>query len=141
MSELQQSSSLIWVLCSLLVPAESSRGGSHLTQLSRGTQTDQRSSGCSLPALKKGNCGAPLTNVLLRRNTHWLLFSYSELIRQIPAAGGSFIFKCSQQQQKQAHAKTGKCLLCKYKQSSSFIYISLCRAFESEKIFNQNNNR
>lgn len=38
MNELQRSSPVIWEVWSLLVQAEASRGGSHLTQLSCGTQ-------------------------------------------------------------------------------------------------------
>lgn len=104
MNKLQQSSCLIWEVCSLLVPAEPSRGGSHLTQLPCGTHI--------------------LTNVVFWRNFP-KIFLPLELwcVNGPDPSSRRFIyFQVSPATPGQSRVKmTEKCSLCKYKQSSSFI--------------------
>lgn len=129
MSEQQLSSWLMWeVVCSLLIPAEPSRGGSHLTQhglwLSAGTGRALAGPPSSSKRKKKTGSEEILwLKLCSEEETHVSftpLFSFStesQSVNQPDSCSRRFILW---------HAKA---FLCKYKRSTSFICILLCRAF------------
>ena len=117
MNKLQQSSSLIWEVCSLLpVPAEPSRGGSPLTQLACGSQMGPEELRLQPYILKKDPWSS--SNKCSALEKHSLPFILLQCINQQDTSSRRFIYQVFPTTPEQSHAQTEISLLYKYKQSS-----------------------